>query len=426
MINRKIQPKINPINKVNLSVPEKIKSNNLIFNLFDLTTQEVVRLTLIFPAGMDKQLQPFISSTTVSMLNKGTSSKEAFEIMETFDFYGAYINQTTQYLYSKVELYTLNKNFEKVIDLFYEVVTQPSFPEKELKIFLKNQQQKYLIMNEEVDFIARKKFNELLLKDTPFGIVANAEDYSKISREDIVQFYKNNYTINKNSFYVSGLVDDAVINSLKNTFSDINSVLKYEEQNVKSYQPKNKEREAIYINKKNAIQSAIVIGRILPAQTHEDYFDLLFLSTVLGGYFGSRLMNNIREDKGYTYGIYSQIIPIQDFSMFLIATEVGKDVTENTLKEIYKEIDILKNELIDEEELITVKNYLTGKFMRSCDGPFKMADLYIKNELADLKADHYKKYLNAINEITSEKIRSLANKYFDKNALTEVVVGDYK
>ena len=156
---------------------------------------------------------------------------------------------------------------------------------------------------------------------------------------------------------------------------------------------------------------------------NEDYIKLQILNTVLGGYFGSRLMKNIREDKGFTYGIGSAIIPLKNSAYFFISAETGSDVTFQAVEEIYKELRKLKEQPIPIEELDLVKNYKTGEIMRSLDGPFAISDLTKLTIQFDLDADYFSKYISVIRNITSSELQDLAIKYFNENDLYELIVG---
>src|SRR5690606_9190368 len=159
------------------------------------------------------------------------------------------------------------------------------------------------------------------------------------------------------------------------------------------------------ISKANAMQSAIRIGRVMPNKNHPDYFSLQILTTILGGYFGSRLMKNIREDKGYTYGINAGVMSMQQAAFFYINTEVGVDVTDNALAEIYKEIELLQTVLVSDDELALVKNYILGQVLRSCDGPFNMASLFENVHFFGLDFDYYNNYIEKVKNIDAEELK---------------------
>ena len=165
------------------------------------------------------------------------------------------------------------------------------------------------------------------------------------------------------------------------------------------------------------------LGRILFNKKHPDYLDFLVLNTLIGDYFGSRLMTNIREDKGYTYGIGSMLAEVNEFGYFIIATEVRKDVMKNTLDEVKFEFDRLKNELVPNEEMELVKNYMLGQLLKSADGAYAMTDLFLSAEAQGKDLDFYNEALQSIRSITPQRIQELANTYLNWEDYTVISAG---
>ena len=235
-------------------------------------------------------------------------------------------------------------------------------------------------------------------------------------------FYKEHYHSGNCTIIASGKLDDNLIETLnryfgKTTWGTVCDISK-PEVHINATQV-----QKHFIERPDAIQSAIRVGRLLFNKTHPDYFKFQVLNTILGGYFGSRLMANIREDKGYTYGIGSGLSSLVNAGYFFISTEVGADVTNQTLTEIYKELHTLRTELVDEEELETVRNYVLGQFLRSVDGPYALADKFKAIWEFDLDYSYFETYFNAVKTITPQDIKDLANKYFQEKDLIELVVG---
>jgi predicted Zn-dependent peptidase len=273
---------------------------------------------------------------------------------------------------------------------------------------------------EKVSYVARKEsMKQVFGTDSPYGVGAELVDFTNLSREKVIAFHQQFYNINNCEVIISGKVTKECISLLEKYFGGKTSktiLPEKETTNTLSNEP-----DKIYIEKKNALQSAIRISKQLPNKLHQDYFGLQILNTILGGYFGSRLMKNIREDKGYTYGISSGILSLQHGGFFYISTEVGSDVTKNALTEIYKEITLLQTKKISNEELDLVRNYLMGKILKSCDGPFNMAEMFENVYFYGLDYDFYNRYIHKIKTITPEDLMRLANKYLVD--LKETVVG---
>ncbi|MBK7183115.1 MAG: insulinase family protein [Bacteroidetes bacterium] len=256
----------------------------------------------------------------------------------------------------------------------------------------------------------------------PYGINVKESDFDAIKKKHLIDFYNKAYTSDNCKIILAGKIQDDVYELLekhfgKNDWSSNNQHI-INDTTIHTI----KEREQIIL-KNDALQSAIRIGKIMFNKKHEDYQAMQILNTIYGGYFGSRLMSNIREDKGYTYGIGSGMVSLQNSGYFFISTEVGVDVCQNAINEIYFEMNRLKEELVSEDELQLVKNYLLGNFLRSVDGPFAMADRFIGIMEYGLGYDYFDKYIATIKNISASQLRDLANKYFDKESMIELVVG---
>ncbi|MCF8335900.1 MAG: insulinase family protein, partial [Bacteroidales bacterium] len=170
-------------------------------------------------------------------------------------------------------------------------------------------------------------------------------------------------------------------------------------------------------------QSALRIGIIIFGKHHPDFPGLKVVNNILGGYFGSRLMKKIREEKGYTYGIHSLLVPMVNEGYFVIASEVGTDVCRDAIAAIYEEVKKIRNEKVGQEELNMVKNYMLGQFLRAFDGPLPTSATYLSLMELRLKEDYYQKMVDTINRITAEDIRELANKYLNEEDMIRSIAG---
>ncbi|WP_010602546.1 M16 family metallopeptidase, partial [Pedobacter agri] len=321
---------------------------------------------------------------------------------------------------STVTLYSLNKHLASVLPIVKNVLSDSQFPQHELDLYIQNQKQKLQVNLQKNDILSRKEFAHSLFGNTAYGVDIQAKHYDELKREDLVDYFKAAYTPNNCTIIVSGKFDEESLNLLNqqfgNNWASCDAVV-----NKFTFEDSNK--QYVYKERPEAIQSAIRIGKIAVNRKHEDFPGLQILNTVLGGYFGSRLMNNIREDKGYTYGIGSGISSLQDAGYLFIATEVGAEVCADALIEIYKEIELLKTELVGEEELTLVKNYMLGSMLGSLENIFSHADKFKNLHFFGLDYDYYDRYINKVKSITAEEIRDLAKKYLTTEEFTEVVVG---
>lgn len=254
----------------------------------------------------------------------------------------------------------------------------------------------------------------------PYGYNSTPEDYDRLKTNHLKAFHQKHFHSANCQIILSGKTNPAMIAKLDelvgNQFPEGKNG-HYDHQ-ISEHPDKFKEFRV----KGQSMQTAIRIGRRMVPRKHPDYHGLFVLNALLGGYFGSRLMNNIREDKGYTYGIHSTIDSMRHGSYFYIGTETGNEVAELTRKEIYKELKILREELVNEEELTRVRNYLLGNILTSLDGPFNVAALNKMLVLEGLDISYIDKLVGIIKTITPTEIRGLANKYFQPDDLLEVHV----
>jgi predicted Zn-dependent peptidase len=421
-MNRTIAPLIKDISKIDFVKPVKEKLHNGTDIYFLKSgSQEVMRIELIFHAGTSYQHKPLLASFTASMLNEGTKSYNSQQISQIIDYYGAHFSAETDLDYTTLTLYCLSKDFEKLFPILFEIITNPVFPQKELNTQIANAKQRYIVNNDKVEFLARKNFAKAIFGDThPYGKQAEIDDYDNITPDDLKKFYTHHYSINNAVIIISGNFNETTIyNIFNNAFVNSNAI-QIKDPEITYTLPT---AQKIFIKKKNAIQNGLRIGKILLNKTHPDFAGMQVLNCALGGYFGSRLMANIREDKGYTYGIGSAIATFKHAAYFFIATEVGTDVCSHALNEIYKEIQILQNSAVPETELEMVKNYMLGNFLKNSDGPFAMADRFKNLYLFGLDYQWYDNYLHTIKTINATTLQELAQKYLKTESLTEVVAG---
>ncbi|MBO9672008.1 MAG: insulinase family protein [Sphingobacteriaceae bacterium] len=421
MLNRQQPPDFKQVSTIHFIQPEKrVLDNGVpVFTIYS-GEQDLVRIEFIFENVNWKLEKPLQAIAVSTLINNGTNKLTSKEIAEQIDFYGAFFQ--TEYVQdqSLVTLYTLNKHLHSVLPIVKDVLSASQFPQRELDIYIQNQKQKLQVNLKKNDVLSRKEFAHALFGDTAYGVNIKAEHYDALKREDLIEYFKAAYAPNNCTIVVSGKFNDAGFNLLNDVFGkdwEKSSAVK------NSFNFGANDKKTIYIEKPEALQSAIRIGQVAINRKHEDFSGLQILNTVLGGYFGSRLMNNIREDKGYTYGIGSGISSLQQAGYLFIATEVGADVCTAALTEIYKEIDILKNELIGEEELNLVRNYMLGSMLGSLENVFSHADKFKNIYFSGLDYDYYTKYIEKVKTVTAQELLALANKYLTTDQFTEVVIG---
>lgn len=421
MLDRKKQPEFGRIETIDLLEPKIVHlDNGLAVLCIDAGTQEVLKVELMFGAGTSTPDKRLIASTTTKMLIEGTEKKSAKEIAEAVDFYGAYLRTELTHDESSLSLYSLNKHLDKTLDTLQDVSANPTFPEHELETFLKKSQQEMMVNQEKVSYLAAKAFSGALFGfEHPYGRSAGVDHYDKVSRQELIDFHASSIKDRIQYIIISGRITENTVPILNEQFGQS----KRENLENKPFEASNSVAEPIHVEKENAVQNSIKIGRVLFNRTHQDFIGLQVLSVVLGGYFGSRLMTNIREDKGYTYGIGAGMVSLKNSGYLTISTEVGADVCSAAIDEIYFEIERLRKSLIPTSELELVKNYMLGSVLKSIDGPFDIATKWKGYMKYGFGIDAHYDLIHQIKNITSERLLELANTYFQRKDLVQITAG---
>lgn len=420
-LDRKSAPASYDLNKTNIIEAEKINIKDYKVYSVKGGTEPVIKLEIIFPFGNRTEKQKLIAAATNYLINSGTHNFSSKEIMENIDYYGAFYQHDNSFDRASLSIYTLKRYYKEIFDIFFDIIQNANFPESEIEIYKENAKQRFIINSTKNDFLARRAFNYALFNEHPYGYKVDQNDFDNINRQNIVDYYQSNYNLKNSTIIISGDVSNDVISVLSDHLQKHQS--SEEIINLKMPAFIKYEKQVYFEERKDALQSAIRIGRPIVNKKHEDFIELNILTTILGGYFGSRLMTNIREDKGYTYGIGAGLYSLLDTGFFYIATEVGADVCQKALDEIYIELNRLNTELIPENELNLVKNYLKGSYINSIENIFSHADKFKGIHFYDLNYDYYNKYFNHLNSVDSERLMELSKEYLTVDVLSEVVIG---
>ncbi len=418
--NRTIAPETQKIK--HLDFPACIKSLGKtgvsIYHLY-APVDEVLRVEFVFDAGIAKQTQKLIATGVNRLLTEGTQTKTAEQIADGLDFYGSYLQTRCAVDDAQLTLYCLKKHLNKCLEIVLDVIKNAQFPENEIDIYKKNNKQRLKVQQQKTSYLCRKAFYETLFGNTsPIASYSLPIDYENFSRETLVSFHRKYYAETIKYITLAGDVNDDVIEQLSQFSASFNP-----SQSDNNYRNETIIPESKVVKKEKSSQATLRVGRKIINRSHPDYRKLQLVNLVLGGYFGSRLMKNIREDKGLTYGIYSVLESYLDDGCFYVEADVNNDKTQVAIEEIYKEINTLCVELVPEKELITAKNYLLGSLLRSIDGPFTIVD---RNRILldyGFKSTYYDEFIEIINTTTSEELRDLCNKYLKPENLVEIVCG---
>lgn len=383
-------------------------------------TEDVLQVEWVFRAGNWFEEKNLVAASANFLLKNGTTTKNAFQINEHFEYYGAYLNRACYNETATVTLHALSKHLEPLLPVVKELLTDSIFPEEELAIYKQNMKQRLRVNLKKCDFVASRLIDTYLYGEQhPYGRYTRHEDFDAVTREQVQTFYKEYYQNGSLVLFVAGKLPQNLFEILNRSFGD----LKTTSHTITTIQTSPaEERKYRVINDPAGVQGAIRLGAHFPNRHHPDFIKAQVLNNVFGGFFGSRLMSNIREDKGYTYGIHSYLENNMQQSAWLVSTEAGRDVCEAAIVETYKEMETLRNEPVPEDELLLVRNYMLGSILGDLDGPFHIINRWKNIILNGLPEDYFYKQIETIKTVPAAELQLLANKYLQPQNFYELVV----
>ena len=427
MLNRTIAPHITNAVDFHPALPPYKKfvlKNGVEVYALDLGELDTLMVNLVFSAGNLYEEKNLVAATANYLLKNGTSKKTAFQINEHFEYYGSYLNRSCQKESAEISLHCLGKYVNELLPVIAEMITDSVFPQEELGIYIKNMQQRLQVSLMKSDFVAGRLIDAYLFGEKhPYGKFASMIDYASLEQDEIKIFYQQFYQQGHCVIFIAGKLPADIIDELEKNFGSLplhpwNEKIKNIEHPIIPAAAK----KYNVVNDVNGVQGSVRIARNFPNRHHPDFQKAGMLNNIFGGYFGSRLMANIREDKGYTYGIHSYLMNHIQESAWMISTEAGKDVCAATIEEVYKEMKLLRGELIDEEELQTARNFMIGTILGDLDGPFQVVGRWKNIILNDLDEKYFYNGVHIIKAISAEELQELAQKYLQPEDFYELVV----
>lgn len=424
-LDRTIAPVIHDAVEFDYKLPaiNNVKlDNGLPLYWINAGVQDVVQIDWVFPAGLWYEQSPSVAHAVAGLLKSGTSKYTSAQISEALEFYGAQLKTAAGNDYATVTLFAMTRHLPDLLPMVYEIITDSIFPQEELDIHKRNAIQKLLVSLRQCEFVANQRVDALLYgEEHPYGRFSRKEKIEALMRDDLVAFYKSCYNLANVKMFMGGKVGDKEVKLLNEVFGGVTVVPSHVIRDTFPLAPTNQRIHRIS-NDPAGVQGAIRVGRLFPNRHHPDYPPMVVLNTLFGGYFGSRLMSNIREDKGYTYGIYSSLSPEVNGGSLIIHTETGTEVIDSAVKEIYHEMEDLCQEPATEEELLLVKNYLLGGLLGDLDGPFSILQRWRSIILNGFDENHFNNNVRIYKTITPAELQALAQKYFKPEDFLEVVV----
>jgi len=426
MINRTIAPPLVDALDFHFVLPpcnQVICSNGIPIYWLQAGEQEVVEIDWVFPGGLWSETKTATAQAVAALLKNGTASRTAYEINDTIESYGATLRVSVNNDFATLTLFSLVKHLPRLLPVIQELIQQPAFPEQELQVYVQNAIQRLNINLLQSDFIANRRIDAMLFGSShPYGKYTLAEDLKSLETEDLHQYHSRHFKAQSCRIFMAGKINEQEVALIAQYFGSENwGSPEIMPEPKHELQPDSEKIQRI-VNNENGVQGAVRLGRDFVTRSHPDFSPMIVLNTLFGGYFGSRLMANIREEKGYTYGIYSHLYPTRKAGALLVATEAGREVCEQTIVEVFREMKRLRDTPAPAEELLLVKNYLLGNLLGDLDGAFSILQRWKNLILNDLPESHFYRNIDIYKTISAEALQELAQRYLVEEAFYNLIV----
>jgi len=389
-------------------------------HVIDAGDQSICRLEVIFKAGKWYETKTGVSFFTSKMMLEGTRSYSADDINRLFEKLGAYFDISPGQDLVTLTVYFLNKHVDRILELVAEILTAPAFPEENLDVLKSIQKQTLQVNLEKNNFVATRKFRQTIFgPDHPYGNNIEPNDIQHIQTPDLSEHF-NYYMRHNFEVVLSGKVSEIEINVSR--FFDQFKVTAHD-QRPGTFPKSPAGGNEVHVEKANSLQSSLRIGKTTILKSDPDYVKALIANEVYGGYFGSRLMQKLREEKGYTYGVHSSIANnIQD-SYFIIGTDVIKASWEDALSDIKHEWQRIYDMDHSEEELGKVKNYFKGSFLSSISNPLPLPEKLNTIHFHGLDYAFYDTLFAKIDDVSLDDVKTVFLRHLNIDEMSIVRVG---
>jgi zinc protease len=368
-----------------------------------------------------------LAALTAELLTSGTAKRTASRISEEADFVGASIGASGGNDYATVSLSVLKKDLNLGFDLLSDIILNPSFPENELNKQRERIKGALKAREEDPDFVASREFRKAVFGSHPYGrlVSGTPESLDRIRRDDVVQFHSAYYVPNNATMSVVGDITPDEVNGLvKRYFSGWNSGDLHISPPQRAGQLKGIK---IITVDKDLTQANIIFGHEGISRDNPDYYAVQVMNHILGGGgFESRLMQNIREQKGLAYDVYSFFDANKYEGAFQVGVQTKNESTNTAIEEILKEIGRIRDTMVTDAELADAKSFLTGSFPLRLETGQRIASFLLAVEFYGLGMDYIDRYPDYINRVTKEDVLQMARKYLDPANFVLVVVADQK
>lgn len=400
--------------------------NGLKVLVFEDDRVPLVSLRLAFKSGdiHDPNGWTGLTSALTSMLTEGTENYTSVQLAEKVERLGASLNASSSDDFTIVAASALSLYRSDILDILAEVVLRPSFPENELDLYRRNTVQHLKFQRSQPPFLAGEQAARIIYGDHPYSTVSpKASDIEKLDRDDLLKFHRQSIIPNNATMIVVGDVrKDEFVGELNQLLGDWQPG----EIRVSNFDnpPSRSSRSLTIVDRPGSAQSNIVLTNLAIERTNPDYFQILVMNQVLGAGASSRVFMNLREEKGYTYGAYTRLSTKRLAGDIEATAEVRNDVTGDSLREFFYELERIRDEEVGSSELDDAKSFLAGVFPIRAETQEGLTNLIVNQHLYGLADDYLQTYREHINAVTVADVQRVAQTYVRPDEMAIVIVGD--
>ena len=410
-------------NEFILPAPQHFKLDKAATPLYFFPTPGIAAVRLEVIGKSSRSLLPItqalIPSFTLQMLQEGTKSANAQQLAEFFDYHGAEVYPTLNYTQEGMSLICIKKHLARLLPTFISLFSESQFPEQGLEKRISQRKLSLQLDREKQSTRAGQLFKKGLFGPAhPFGQEISEIHLAEIN-SSLLKDYYHNHLWKDCSLFLSGDFSEAELEQIIRTLEQ----LPFKQGAQKVALPEPMLTAAIEEERENAVQSSIRLGGWSIPKNHADYHSLAVFNTLLGGYFGSRLVKNIREDKGHTYGIHSSLAELEPYAYWVIAADVKKANQVEVFEEINQEIEQLCTVAADAVEIEILRNYLIGQLFAKFSSPFDLIDQFKNVYFAGLDFSYYENRFNYLKKFTAEDLVRSGQGYFSSLNRVKIRVG---
>lgn len=424
MIDRTTPPPTYPSGHI--SIPEQaieILPNGVTLHMLDQGTQEVNRLAIYWQGGGSESQSPSLPGIMAELLREGSSTSSGARIAEKLDYNGAWLRSRAGEHFTKLELTSLNSRTEHVLPVLLEIISSPSFPNNSFDVIKQKAVNRRRLSMSKVSFLSETACTKLIAGEGhPHSKLELPEQIEEISSVQITDSYRRILTADRCHAFLSGKITVRIKDIVTDMLLRLPVRQKAVNLDIRPYSPSG--QSEIIIDRPEAVQSAVTIGIPAIDRSHPDYNNLRLTIMALGGYFGSRLMANIREEKGYTYGISSSLMGTMEGGYIIISAQCDNRYVRPLISEVKKELTDLASRPMDNEELRRLTLHASSALATTLDTPFSMMDYYETRHILHTPDDYFEAQLSAISSLSPETVTTMASRYLDPSGMRVAIAGN--